>query len=81
MLLGEQGAEDLVLNIPLAVPACRSGTLFSSTAVTGGITVGPARPTGTISRASAQVGAVGETTARRARPAAMSVRPPPITLR
>ena len=46
----------LVLNTPLAVPAWWSGTLLSSTAVTGGIVSGPASPTRIISSASAHTG-------------------------
>src|SRR6266496_2465566 len=45
----------LVLNTPLALPARCPGTLFSRTAVTGGITRGPANPTRTISMASAHL--------------------------
>ena len=48
----------LVLNTPLAVPASASGTLFSNTAVIGGITSGPARPTGSISTATVTGAAV-----------------------
>src|SRR5437763_7129522 len=46
----------LVLNTPLAVPARCPGTLLSNTAVTGGMTRGPASPTRAISTASAHTG-------------------------
>jgi hypothetical protein len=89
--VGQQGAEDgdgqgaptwrLVLNTPLAVPARCPGTLLSRTAVTGGDTRGPARPTRTISTASTQTGVEDPTTARTARPAVIRTRPPPMSSR
>src|SRR4051794_26795825 len=91
--VGQQRTEDgharappicrLVLNTPLAVPVRWAGTLLSRTAVTGGMISGPARPTGTISPASAQTGVEGGARPRVARsavirtsPAVMSTRAP-----
>src|SRR3954462_9438536 len=59
----------LVLNTPLAVPARWAGTAASSTAVVGGITSGPDRPTGISSTASAQTGVRAGTAARATQPA------------
>ena len=58
----------LVLNTPLAVPAWWSGTLLSSTAVTGGMISGPPRPTSTISTASTHTGVEDGSQAEHARP-------------
>ncbi|KAG1534414.1 hypothetical protein G6F50_015569 [Rhizopus delemar] len=70
-----------VLNTPLAVPANAPGTLDNSTAVTGGATNGPAKPTSTISAAIHTTGAVGGSSATAANPAAMLTRPLTIIVR
>jgi hypothetical protein len=82
-LVGENRAEDgtarapptcrLVLNTPLAVPAWCAGTLLSRTAVTGGITNGPASPIRTISTASTQMGVVAGTAPRATSPDVITI--------
>jgi hypothetical protein len=62
----------LVLNTPLATPAWWPGMLSSRTAVTGGMTSGPASPVSTISPASVQTGAEG---GRKAAPVTRGDRP------
>jgi hypothetical protein len=73
----------LVLKTALAVPAKRLGTLLSNTAVTGGDTNGPAKPTSLIIADNCHTGVEGGNTAMvaspivlEARPATMSVRDP-----
>jgi hypothetical protein len=68
----------LVLNTPLAVPARDAGTLFKSTAVTGGETNGPASPTRTISAESPHTGVAAETRPMVASPAV--IRPSPLAI-
>ena len=54
---------------------------MSKTAVTGGMTRGPASPTRTMAAASAQVGAVDGASPMMTRPPVISVRPPAISSR
>ena len=71
----------LVLNTPLAVPVRCPGAAASSTAVTGGMTSGPASPTRTMSVANAQTGVAGGMSARAVRPAVITARPAVMTVR
>src|SRR3954452_23485404 len=65
----------LVLKPPLATPARCPGTALSSIAVPGGMTSGPARPTSTISRASAQTGVRAGASPSRVRPVVIAISP------
>jgi hypothetical protein len=63
------------LNTPLATPVRYAGTLLSRTAISGGITSGPARPTRTITAARAGTGVADGRPARITSPAVIETSP------